>query len=122
MLTRKALDRLPSAFREQAPSLARVGTHCRAVLNAAWYPSFDSRYPPARYDMRRAIPLEELGICDPMSEANFSDVSHWAMEAYGLDSPPPLERERAPTPVEEIDEEEWEERLAELKEAGLLRD
>lgn len=45
-----------------------------------------------------------------------------AMQAYGLESLPPLERERAPTQVEWVDEERWKARIAEPREAGLLHD
>lgn len=123
VLTTKALARLPPTSREKVPSLARVGTLCCAVLIRHGIPLLTVGSLPRAVRAEEADParLEELGVCDPMSEAKFSDLSCW-LEAYGLDSPPPLERGRAPTPVEDVDEEEWKVKLAELREAGLLHD
>lgn len=66
--------------------------------------------------MSRPVPLEALGECDPASEANFPGVLEWARAAYGLEKPPPLEPPVSEYPLEVIDveEDEYEARVAEL--------
>lgn len=91
-------------------------------MNAVWSPTLDSSYYPGSYEKARPIPLEELGICDPTTDDNFAVVRLWAMKAYGWSEPPPFQLPVAEYPVEtiEVDEDEYDAKLAELQEEARL--
>lgn len=39
-------------------------------MNASWSPWHDSHPPPAGYNLRKSVPREMMGECDPRLEAN----------------------------------------------------
>ncbi|EJT46064.1 hypothetical protein A1Q1_05394 [Trichosporon asahii var. asahii CBS 2479] len=117
-----ALSILPPEYQGKAPPLPRVGTFCRNVMNAEWYPVLDSWYYPGSYEMLRPIPLEELGICNPMADGNLSDVQECARVGHGWEEPPPFELPVPEDFVEEIElsEDEFDKRLAELQQEAHI--
>lgn len=91
-------------------------------MNHFWDHFLDSRWYPGNYNMYRPIPLEDLGICDPLAAENLPLVRQWAMVAFGWKEPPPYERKPRKLPPIWIDEDEWDEKIAEWRARGLLRE
>lgn len=59
------------ALAHDAPTDIRaVGRLCRAVVNWTWSPWHDSAPPPKGYRLRRPVPRDLMGECDPRREEN----------------------------------------------------
>lgn len=96
-----------------------MGRLCRSVMIREWVSGLDSQLHPAGYDFK-PISLEELGVCDPTVEPNLTDVREWARVAMGLAAPPPFDPPPPRYETEWIDEDKWEERIAELEAQGWV--
>lgn len=57
-----------------------------------------------------------------MREENLGLVRGWVMLARGLATPPEPALKPPQHTVEEVDEDEWEEKMADLRAKGLIRD
>lgn len=62
------MESLPAS---RSPTDVRtVGRLCRTVMNYTWNPWHDSAPPPPGYNLRKPVPREMLGECDPRLESN----------------------------------------------------